>query len=115
MQSVWAGLGSAPLRVGEQQRPSGGERADPETKHRERLNSAWVTEKARAKQGLQDNQVSRMKGIKMYPRREGIKMYPRRDRVGDSPGGKGKGFVTKARGQDCFGGRQSQGGRGLDH
>lgn len=70
MQSVWARPGTA-LRVGEQQCPSGGEQADSQTKskHRKRLNSAGVTAKARAKQAVQDNQVSAMECIEMYQRR----------------------------------------------
>lgn len=54
-------------------------------KHRKRLNSASVTAKARAKQSLQDNQVSGMKCIKMYPRR---------DPAGDLPG-RGRGLPQR--------------------
>lgn len=91
MQSVWARPGTA-LRVGEQQCPSGGEQADSQTKskHRKRLNSAGVTAKARAKQAVQDNQVSAMECIEMYQRRESERRFM---------GRKGKGFAIKARGQ----------------
>lgn len=93
MQSVWARPVTA-LRVGEQQCPSGGEQADSQTKseHRKRLNSAGVTAKARAKQAVQDNQVSAM---------ECIEMYQRRDQRGDSWAGRGRVLPQRQGGREA--------------
>lgn len=96
MQALWARRGTA-LRVGEQKCPSGGEQADSETKHkhRKRLNSACRTAKARVKQALQDNQVSRMKHRNVSEERRGRGRFTWWEGEGFCNKGEGMGLLLR--------------------